>query len=453
MNTTSKEDVLLSVIPLSCLQDEPIHIKVSGLKPNQDVTLKASMIEDRGVPYMSYAHYRADENGAVDVDKMESLGGQYEGIFPMGLIGSLVPAPPHYRYVRFIKRVVEKPLAVTISVHNGHLSAEKLCSSEVTEPHSCVAHERHYMASGVQRIPVQYGEVRGTLFLPPDLYLISFAGDGPFPAVIDMFGTLGGLIEYRSAQLASRGIASFALAIFNYDDLPKVIKEFNIAYFEEAVQFLLQHEKVLDFGIGVIGNSKAGDLAVSLATFIPSVAACVAVNNFIAPASYGMRVKDRFYPPFHYDVSLGRFTDDGYECVQSCIPEKKFLQKLMLPLEESSTAFLFIVSAVDRDVNSEVQAQSARQRLSSHNYKQDYKVESYPGAGHLFDPPYSPHCFASFEHGIMSSVCWGGTAKFQTMAQVKAWKEIQRFFLFHLKEKWQFSSDTKSPTMPWKSQL
>ncbi|XP_064078590.1 acyl-coenzyme A thioesterase 1-like [Macrobrachium nipponense] len=272
MNTTSKEDVLLSVIPLSCLQDEPVHIRVSGLKPNQDVTLQASAIEDTGVLYMSYAHYRTDENGAVDVDKMESLGGQYEGIFPMGLIGSLVPAPPHYRYIRFIKRVVEKPLVVTLSVHNGHLSAEKLCSSEVIEPLSCVAHERHYMASGVQRIPVQYGEVRGILFLPP--------GDGPFPAVIDMFGTLGGLIEYRSAQLASRGIASFALALFNYDDLPKVIKEFDIAYFEEAVKFLLQHEKVLDFGVGVIGNSKAGDLVVSLATFIPSVAACVTVNSF-----------------------------------------------------------------------------------------------------------------------------------------------------------------------------
>ncbi|XP_066963980.1 acyl-coenzyme A thioesterase 1-like [Macrobrachium rosenbergii] len=445
MNTTPKEDVVLSVIPLSCLQDEPVLIGVSGLKPNQDVTLQASAIEDQGVHYMSYAHYRADENGEVDVDKMESLGGQYEGIFPMGLIGSLVPAPPHYRYVRFIKRVVEKPLLVTISVHNGHLSAEKLCSSEVTELLSCVAHERHYMAPGVKRIPVQYGEVRGTLFLPP--------GDGPFPAVIDMFGTLGGLIEYRSAQLASRGFASFALAIFNYEGLPKVVEDFDIAYFEEAVKFLLQHDKVLDYGVGVIGNSKAGDLAASLATFIPSVAACVTINSFFAPANFGLRVKDRFYPPFKYETLLAKFADAGYAFVQSCIPEQKFLQKRMLPLEESSAAFLFVVSAADRDVNSEVQAQCARQRLSSHDYKQDYKVESYPGAGHLLDPPYSPHCYASFEHSYMAAICWGGTAKYQAIAQVKAWKDIKRFFLYHLKEKWHFNNDAKSPTMPGKSQL
>lgn len=59
-----------------------------------------------------------------------------------------------------------------------------------------------------------------------------------------MFGTAGGLLEYRSAQLASRGFASLALAFYAYDDLPKNLEEFNISYFEEAVEFLLKHEKV-----------------------------------------------------------------------------------------------------------------------------------------------------------------------------------------------------------------
>ena len=46
-------------------------------------------------------------------------------------------------------------------------------------------------------------------------------GEGPFPGVIDLFGTAGGLTEYRSALLASRGFASFAQAYFDYDDLEK----------------------------------------------------------------------------------------------------------------------------------------------------------------------------------------------------------------------------------------
>lgn len=51
-------------------------------------------------------------------------------------------------------------------------------------------------------------------------------------------------MEYRSAQMASRGIASLALAYFAYDDLPSTMEELQISYFEEAVQFLLKHEKV-----------------------------------------------------------------------------------------------------------------------------------------------------------------------------------------------------------------
>lgn len=59
-----------------------------------------------------------------------------------------------------------------------------------------------------------------------------------------MFGTAGGLLEYRSAQLASRGIASLALAYFDYEDLPKSLEEFDLEYFKEAVDVLLSHDKV-----------------------------------------------------------------------------------------------------------------------------------------------------------------------------------------------------------------
>lgn len=60
-----------------------------------------------------------------------------------------------------------------------------------------------------------------------------------------MFGTAGGLLDYRAAQLASRGIASLALAFFRYEDLPKYLDELHISYFEEAVGFLLKHDKVI----------------------------------------------------------------------------------------------------------------------------------------------------------------------------------------------------------------
>lgn len=78
-----------------------------------------------------------------------------------------------------------------------------------------------------------------------DQYLL-LLGNGPFPAVIDMFGDEGGLIEFRSSLLATHGFAALSLPYFNFEDLPKVMDDFRLEYFEEAARFLLRHPKVSD---------------------------------------------------------------------------------------------------------------------------------------------------------------------------------------------------------------
>ena len=59
----------------------------------------------------------------------------------------------------------------------------KLCS---------VILERFVSVPNVKRIPVRQGNIRGTLFLPP--------GDGPFPSVLDIWGGMGGLTEFRAGK-------------------------------------------------------------------------------------------------------------------------------------------------------------------------------------------------------------------------------------------------------------
>ena len=46
-----------------------------------------------------------------------------------------------------------------------------------------------------------------------------------------MFGTAGGILEFRSALLASRGIASFSLPYFRYEDLPDTMIDLDFQYF------------------------------------------------------------------------------------------------------------------------------------------------------------------------------------------------------------------------------
>lgn len=69
-------------------------------------------------------------------------------------------------------------------------------------------------------------------------------GAGPFPGIIDLFGSGGGLCEYRASLLAGHGFAVLALAYFRFEDLPENMNEINLEYFEEAVGFMLQHPKV-----------------------------------------------------------------------------------------------------------------------------------------------------------------------------------------------------------------
>ena len=63
-------------------------------------------------------------------------------------------------------------------------------------------------------------------------FLFYFKGEGPFQGVIDMFGSSGGLIDYRGALLASRGFAALSLAYMGYKDLPK-----------DAMEFLSENQK------------------------------------------------------------------------------------------------------------------------------------------------------------------------------------------------------------------
>ena len=78
-------------------------------------------------------------------------------------------------------------------------------------------------------------------------------GEGPFPGILDLFGSGGGLCEYRASLLAGHGFAVLALAYFRFEDLPENLNEVHLEYFEEAVDFMLQHPKV---GFGAYLNAE-----------------------------------------------------------------------------------------------------------------------------------------------------------------------------------------------------
>lgn len=426
----------LTATPASALSDEPVHIRATGLPPRQLVTLTASLKDEKGNLYQSKAFYRADEAGELDLQRAPSVGGDYVGVHPMGLFWSLKPERP---FGRLLKRDVSSPFLVTLDLY------DYVCSQNPApaQPRASQVVQRWFRRPGTQRVPIRQGRVRGTLFLPP--------GEGPFPGVMDLFGGVGGLIEFRASLLAARGFAVLALAYFAYEDLPTQLQEVDLEYFEEAANLLLAHPKIRGPGIGVLSVSKGAEIGLAMACFLKQVAAAVCINGPTAVCDFPFRYRGLVMPPIpaflermqvHVSgaVSLLHFRGD---------PREKLNQRSVFPIEKAQGQILFVIGEDDQSINSKEYAEQALEQLKSHG-RSNGRMLVYPGAGHLLEPPYAPLCYASRIYSVSASasrnhplagirtysisqpLLWGGDPAAHAAAQEHAWGEIQKFFRQHL---------------------
>ncbi|KAM9606140.1 bile acid-CoA:amino acid N-acyltransferase-like isoform 2-T2 [Morphnus guianensis] len=255
-------------------------------------------------------------------------------------------------------------------------------------------------------------------------------GPGPFPGVIDLFGGAGGLIEFRAGLLASRGFAVLALAFFAYDDLPRTLTQLDLEYFEEAAELLLRHPKVRGPGLGVIGVSKGAEVALAMASFLPQVVATVWINGTAFLHGNPLVYKDLRIPPIPYYTERVIFTEMG-ALDNSAIfadPRDPAYGASAIPAEKVRGKVLFVVGEADRSFNSKLFAELAMARMPP----ESCRLLSYPGAGHLIEPPCSPLCSISSIRGTPRPVVWGGEAQPHAKAQEHSWQEIIRFLELHL---------------------
>ncbi|KAM5192302.1 acyl-coenzyme A amino acid N-acyltransferase 1-like [Mantella aurantiaca] len=405
--------VHLTVTSESALADEPVKIKAWGLLPQQIVTIRAWLEDERGEMFYSRAFYVSDYEGIVDLQESPANGGDFHGVHPMGLFWALKPVTPNKRLIK--RDVMGSPFEVHLELYS-HLDYNVVpeCSPEAT---ACL--RRWYVAPGVKRLQIREGRIRGALFIPP--------GEGPFPGVIDIYGWIEGLMEYKSSLLASRGFASLALAYFAYEDLPRKLENIDLKYFEEAAQLLCNHPKVCGDGIGILSLSKGSEPALAMASYFPQVAATICTNGTNAiyehPHSYG----DVTYPaiPYHLErilitnrgTVLSRMLDD---------PRKPEHQNSIIPLERARGPILFLVAENDHIYDSLFFAKEALARAQKYN-KHDVYFKSYPGAGHIIEPPGFPYTSVSKAPFCPLPLRWGGEIVPHCLGQENSWKDILDF--------------------------
>ncbi|XP_008847999.1 acyl-coenzyme A thioesterase 1 [Nannospalax galili] len=393
--------------------DEPLRIAVRGLTPEQPVTLRTALSDEKAVLFRAHARYRADAGGELDLARAPALGGSFAGLEPMGLLWALEPDRPLWR---LLKRDVQTPFVLELEVLDGHEpDGGRLLARAV--------HERHFLPPGVRRVPVRAGRVRATLFLPPE--------PGPYPGIIDLFGVGGGLLEYRASLLAGKGFAVMALAYYNYDDLPKGVDSMRMEYFEEAVNYLLSHPEVKGPGIGLLGISKGGELGLAMASFLKGITAAVIINGSVAAVGGTIYYKDESVPPVSILKDRIKMTKDGLMDIVDGLQSPLVEPKSFIPVERSDTTFLFLVGQDDHNWKSEFYANEASKRLQAHG-KEKPQIICYAEAGHYIEPPYFPLCKAGMHLLVSANITFGGEPKAHAMAQVDVWQQLQAFFHTHL---------------------
>ncbi|XP_039457492.1 peroxisomal succinyl-coenzyme A thioesterase-like [Oreochromis aureus] len=410
---------ILSVTPSRALVDEKFQVLVENLPPGCPVTLCSLHRSEDKDDWEAYGHYVSDHRGVVSVSEDLSFGGTYTGKEPMGLLWSMRPVPGSRKGLRLRKINVCTPMLVNISVHSGHEGFRD------RTPLASALAERWYMAPGVKRIDINKQGVQGTLYIPP--------GPGPFPALLDMWGGGAGLLEYRSALLASRGYVSFSLD-YLWSEYLSADVEFK--YFETAFNIIRNHSQVIPDRVGILGSSLGSMVAFDLTAYStiikPRCIVCISSNHYHPPGTTlkaGFKILSKHFHKAHFD-------ENNHMSWRSFALDLIADPSNNVEVGRINCPMLLVNGCDDQNWPTVETAEEVARLLREGGKEHLLSRLAYPGAGHLIEPPFSPH-FRATKFIILNSkekviLLWGGHTKAHSDAQEDSWRKILSFLQLHL---------------------
>jgi dienelactone hydrolase len=274
--------VQITVAPAIAPYGTPFSLKVTGLRPGELATIKAVSTDVKKITWESKAVFEADVSGAIDVARQAPASGDYTGVDIFGLAWSMRPT----------NSKSTRPIAYADDEVNGwtiDFSVTDSAGATASTRFRCVY---HVPGQGLVRVPLEKDGLYGYLYHP--------AKGGPFPAVLILGGSNGGLYEWLAQAFASNGFAALTLAYFGHRDLPPELVDIPIETFDRAVAWLKTQPAVRADRIGVAGGSRGGELALFLASRSADYRAVVAWS----PARHlweGMT--QRFFAPDYVSVA------------------------------------------------------------------------------------------------------------------------------------------------------
>ena len=419
----------IQIEPATALYGTPFSIMVTGLKPDERVTITARSIDAKNVQWESGADFRADDRGNIDVAAQAPLSGSYSGADIFGLLWSMKP----------LGSKTDRPVSYRDDEVNGW-TVDFSATDAAGTPRSARL-RRVYQMPGqpLVRVPLEEDGMYGFLYYP--------AEGGPFPALLILAGSGGGVYEWLAQAFASTGFAALTLPYFNYRDLPPELVEIPLEYFHKAVAWLKKQPAVKADRIGVAGGSKGGELALLLASHFNDFQAIVAWS----PAAHvweGLSMK--FFTPDYTPVSSWALSGRPLPFIQFAYTQEEkekelkgelhsfiaahhrslaqadpaLLEKAAIPVEKIKAPLLLISGTDDQTWPAEEFCRKVAAKLKKTGFPFELKAISHEGGGHM---SFLPYLITTNRGGIS-----GGSPQADAKAGFVSWKETIAFLKKHL---------------------
>tara|TARA_R110002049_G_scaffold267817_1_gene444276 strand:- start:1010 stop:2371 length:1362 start_codon:yes stop_codon:yes gene_type:complete len=420
---------LLTVRPVDALIDEPRQIIVSGLSPDELVSISTKTRRSGGGYWDSQATFLADAKGVVDLTRDAPVGGDYAEVSAMGLLWSQQRSDTVGKDV--FADAVMAPLHTTFTAETAEGSSAQ---AELIQ---------RFAAPKVTRREIREEGLVGTLFTP--------AGPGPHPIVVVLNGSGGGINEPRGALYASYGYQAFALGYFKAPGLSPHITETPLEYFETGLRWTHRELQPRKGFVAVSGQSRGGELSLLLgATYPDLVSAVIAyVPGAMVHGAQGAGDPERggwqgvtwtkdgqplahlwqdnkavHWHPWHGDAPPNRHHSVFFEGLK----DRDLAQRARIPVEKIQGAVLLISGRDDRAWPSSLYSRMVVSSLQRSQHPHRVSHLDFDDAGHSINLPFVPSTQLSTLHPV-SKVPFtsGGTASGNAKADEGSWRGVLNF--------------------------
>nr|WP_315430989.1 acyl-CoA thioester hydrolase/BAAT C-terminal domain-containing protein [uncultured Albidiferax sp.] len=419
----------LSISPADALIDVPRRIAVQGLAADEDILVSSRTLRGPGVAWIAEARFRAAADGTVDLERDAPLSGSYAGVSAMGLVWSQAPETAGASRELF---AAEPGAALETSIRVQRSDGSELQGHFV----------QRLAGEGVTRREIREEGLVGTLYLPP--------GAGPYPAVLVLNGSGGGINEPRAALYASHGYAALALAYFKAPGLPDYISNTPLEYFEKALYWMRRRLQPAQGFVALSGQSRGGELVLLLGSLFPeSVSAVIgyvpgavvhSAQNACDPATGrdgpAWIYRGRPLPHLWENNRTATWApwDEGPQprrhanALLTALQDPDAVERARIRVENIRGPVLLLSASDDGSWPSSRYSRMVVERLEQHQHPHAVEHLDFADAGHSIVFPYVPTTQLVYAHPVSGrSSTSGGAPAPNALADEQSWSGVLRF--------------------------